>query len=87
MADMRFRCPNCGHVQSLQDFINLGMTKEEATNRVYFSCIGRFNKDQSHNGTLGDGKSPCDYTCGGLIKLGDIIHDGKEDIYTFPFAD
>ena len=37
-----FKCVNCGHVQTIEDFMKLGMTEVEASRVVYFSCIGRW---------------------------------------------
>lgn len=74
----RFRCPVCGHVQTFQDFVDLGLTKEDACGVFYFSCIGRWMEDTK--GTLKNKKSPCDYTCGGLLRLGDFVknNEGKD---------
>jgi hypothetical protein len=36
----RFICPSCGHVQTLQDFLSLGMHRRQAEQIVGFSCIG-----------------------------------------------
>ncbi|SMP00279.1 hypothetical protein SAMN06265361_10155 [Laceyella tengchongensis] len=33
-----FECPQCGHVQSIEDFINLNL---DAT-RAYKDCLGRY---------------------------------------------
>jgi len=59
-----FECPNCGHVQSTEDFEKVNVENPE--NVVFYSCIGRFIPSE---GTIGNGKSPCNYTNGGLFNL------------------
>ena len=49
----KFKCVNCGEVQSYHDFKEAGVENPE--NYVYFSCIGRFVKSRG-----------CDWTLGGL---------------------
>jgi len=82
----KFRCPACGHVQTVEDFRRYkdrGATPDGA----YKNCIGRFMDDSE--GTLMNKKSPCDYAIYGLLQLGGynvILPDGKT-VRTFPFAD
>jgi len=59
-AKWRFVCPACGHVQCIQDFLDLGLDVETAYGEVYFSCIGR------RTGKDGPG---CDWTLGGLMSI------------------
>ena len=87
---MRFRCPVCGHVQSGQDFLDLGMTPGQAASRVYFSCIGRWTAGARK--AFGDGvggPGPCDFTNGGLLRLGPIrvTNEDGDQVYAFDFAD
>ena len=49
-----FKCPSCGNVQTIQDFIDI---KENPTN-VNFSCIGRYTEGRG-----------CNWTLGGLLKI------------------
>ena len=92
MRNWGFACPNCKGVQTVNDFLILRDKLKVAVKpeQVYNSCIGRFDPripvDQV--GTIGDGKSPCDYTNGGLFGLYKLIvvTDGKE-IPCFEFAD
>ncbi|MDO9356635.1 MAG: VVA0879 family protein, partial [Solirubrobacteraceae bacterium] len=67
----KWKCPNCGHVQSIADFIELkklGIIKAETDvgTLVYYSCIGRFDTRilEKDVGTIWDKKkrSPCNYT-------------------------
>ena len=91
----RFVCPNCKHVQTIQDFIDirdLGMFVGSAE-IAFYSCIGRFDTriPRSKVGTLGDPKEYCDYTIGGLfplVKTVVIRPDGKENsVFEFAEAD
>ena len=52
----KFKCPNCGGTQSIQDFLDNGV--KDPDRQVYFNCIGRFVAD------IG-----CDWSLGGLFKL------------------
>ena len=82
----KFKCANCGHVQCAEDFKKLGMTSEEISGVVHFSCIGRWMKGTQ--GTLGNKKQPCDYTLGGLLPLNTIQVKRDDDIFkVFEFAD
>ena len=51
-------CPSCHEEQTMQDFIDAGMTKEDAMGRAYFSCIGRVVKGRG-----------CDWSLGGLLQM------------------
>lgn len=90
LRQIRFICPVCKHVQSGQDFLDLGMTPEKAATRAGFSCIGRW-MDSCRDAFTGEGSGPCNYTNGGLIRLGPIRVDNAEwndgSIYVFDFAD
>jgi hypothetical protein len=67
----KFRCPNCGHVQSVADFIELREKKisDVHPETAYFSCIGRFDTRIKKVGEVGNKISPCNYTNGGLFCL------------------
>ena len=82
-----FVCPNCHHIQSVDDFLELKelgiYTRDSLPEDAYFNCIGRFDVriPGEKLGTFGDGKSPCDYTMGGFFPLCQTIvisGDGKE---------
>jgi len=88
----KFRCANCGHVQSMADFIALREAGlfEGDPQVAYFSCIGRFDTrlPSSKVGTLGDPKEYCNYTLGGLIPLNKtIVLGGDVELSVFEFAD
>ncbi len=79
----RFKCSNCGHIQSMNDFIELrekGITDVEPQT-AYFSCIGRFDSRLPKVGQIGDNISPCNYTLGGLLCFAHtfvVDEEGKE---------
>lgn len=70
----RFRCVKCGHVQTAQDFRDIGV---DPNGVLYFSCIGRWLKDVG-----------CDWTLGGLLTIHEReITDGVKSTPVFLFAD
>lgn len=78
--DVEFRCPSCGHVQSVNSLMknNLGLTKKDAYLAVFSKCEGRINKDYG-----------CDWTLYGLLHIHNMIilnEDGGK-IPAFDFAD
>lgn len=88
-----FICPNCKHVQTMNDFIELRELGifEGDPQVAYFSCIGRYDAriPNKNIGKIGSDKSPCDYTLGGLfhfVKTLIIDGDGKEH-RVFEFGD
>ena len=56
IKDWKFKCPKCGEVQTLEDFIKQGVKEPEEY--FHFSCIGRFDKSRG-----------CDWTLGGLFQI------------------
>ena len=76
----KFKCPSCGHVQSVESVIihNQELTEKEVSEWIYFNCEGRTNP-----------KHGCDWTLGGLLgihKLEVVQQDGST-ISVFEFAD
>ncbi len=77
----RFVCPSCGHVQSVEDFIELkrlGILTVDVDSVVAFSCIGRFDTriPDDKVGTIFDKepkRQPCNYTNGGLFCLANLM--------------
>lgn len=91
----KWKCSNCGHVQTIADFLELkklGIIKQEVDvgTLVYFSCIGRFDTriPVENVGTIGDKKSPCNYTLGGLFRLAEtfVVHESGKRVPVFEFA-
>jgi hypothetical protein len=83
----RFKCPSCGHVQTFEDFVALGMNPNQAQTIVGFSCIGRWRTSTALNvvgfGELDKG-SGCNYAGGGLFRIAPTLvkFEGGER-YTF----
>lgn len=93
--DWKWKCSNCGHVQTIADFIelrDLGILPAgtDVGQLVYFSCIGRFDTriPKEKVGTVWDKKSPCNYTLGGLFVFTDIfvISETGKRIPVFDFV-
>lgn len=72
----KFKCPTCGHVQSLGEFKNAGVDP----NYAIMCCASRFN--------LG-GRKDCKWTTGGLLAIGGVyvVRPDFKIILAFAFAD
>lgn len=83
----KFVCPNCGHVQSYEDFLKTNIPKDEIANVLYFSCIGRWIEECK--GELGNKKSPCNYTNGGLFNLArlEVVNENGSKTSVFEFGE
>jgi hypothetical protein len=68
--DAAFICLMCKTVQSMRDFIAVGVDQEDAKKNIGFSCIGRKTGAGSPR-KLPDGK-PCNWSLGGLLRLHEI---------------
>jgi hypothetical protein len=88
----KFKCPICGHVQSVGDFRQF---KDQGgnMNSAYQQCIGRFMKDPVHRPfgetVKGEPKQPCDYAIYGLFCFPAVVvvfPDGHETP-AFAFAE
>lgn len=73
----RFRCPSCGHIQLIGDFEPY-KEKGATPNTAYFSCIGRWNGHMKNG--IGSGKSPCNYTLGGLFNFAKVYVTDEDGI-------
>lgn len=85
--DFKFKCPACGKVTSVAEFVEAGLTQDEAMNVAYQECIGRY----TGAGSPQKGKQPCNWAAYGLFgTLGNgvivVAPDGKE-IEVFDFAE
>lgn len=71
----KFKCPQCGGIQTLNDFIEARVT--EPGNKFYFSCIGRWVKGRG-----------CDWTLGGLFQIHkiEVLVEGR-NIPVFEFSE
>lgn len=54
-----FKCPSCGNVQTMQDFIDHGI--QDKKEEVFFNCIGRYVKGKG-----------CDWSLGGLLQINKV---------------
>ena len=74
-----FKCPNCKHSQTFNDFLKESVDRLEAQGLIGFSCIGRVMKNCK--GELGNKKKPCNYAGEGLFRLNPIIitMEGNEE--------
>jgi hypothetical protein len=82
----RFRCPLCGFVARVQDWLDA-----KADDAIAFSCVGRWreNPRDAFMPKRSKKKGPCNYAGGGLFRLNPVIvtrADGVE-VQTFDFAD
>lgn len=83
-----FKCPICGTMQSIADFVRVGAVPEakKADGYIGFSCIGRF----TNAGPFRKGKKPglgCDWTLGGLFQCHElevVTEDGVEHPHFMP---
>ena len=71
----KFVCPNCGHIQCAQDFIDAEI--DQWRDVFFFSCIGRWKKGVG-----------CDWTLGGLLQIHqtEVISESGEKVPVFEFA-
>lgn len=72
----KFKCPNCGHIQTFEDFEKAGI--EEPKNKFYYSCISRWTDE-----------TDCSWTLGGLFQIHstEVLSDEGKYIPVFEFAD
>jgi len=90
-GDWKFKCPVCQTVQTAQDFVRAGLSKEEASTSIAQECIGRHlqNKEKAFGEKKRKKGVPCDYAGYGLFKLNpvEIIMDDGTKYNAFDFAD
>ena len=85
VMDWKFVCPSCGNIQSVGDFKQY-KDKGAKAESAYFNCIGRY--DGHGDVPMLSGKSPCNYSGGGLIGLNPItVTDGDKKTHVFAFAE
>lgn len=74
--DWRYKCPQCGHVQTPREFKEKGIDPNQAIT----CCASRY--------WLG-GKDTCKWTTGGLLRIGGVYVITKEfhPVLAFAFAD
>lgn len=85
-------CPACGTVQSIQQFIDAGVSAEDISSCFAFSCIGRFTKQGDAGITAHHRNQPwdkgCNWTLGGLLRIHtlEVVIDGHNRM-TFELAE
>jgi hypothetical protein len=85
----QFVCPNCGHVQTRRDWLELGMSGRQVDERLGFTCIGRWldPMDAVGFGEMSQGKG-CKYagTMEPNISPITVVISFGEERPTFGFA-
>ncbi|MBR1660545.1 MAG: hypothetical protein IJ705_09535 [Oscillospiraceae bacterium] len=81
----RFKCPMCGHVASVQDFIDAGANSAEC---AYQECLGRY----TGKGAPKEGDSTgCDWAAYGLFGIPKehdvIVLESGVEMHVYPFAE
>lgn len=80
-----FVCPSCGHIASIQDFIDLGYDG----NLAYQECIGRVNGNRKQFNK--DNAKGCDWAAYGLFgtcgKGRVVINENGKKVEVFDFAE
>ena len=80
----RFRCPMCGHVASVQDFVSVGAD----ANAAYNECIGRYTGKGAPQDGDDSGCNWCAYGLFGIPREHDtVISDDGGLIDVYPFAE
>lgn len=80
--DWKFVCPSCGHVASIQDWIDAGAPE----GAVAFSCVGRYQGSAKQIFDKSGG--PCNYAGGGLFLLNPVtVLDNGKAHSIFEFAE
>ena len=73
ILNWKFVCPACGTIQSVQQFLDAGVAKDQIDSIIGFSCIGRFTGQTDAGIIAHNHKKPwtkgCNWTLGGLLKL------------------
>lgn len=82
----RFKCPMCGHVAAVQDFIDAGA--EDPANRAYEECLGRYTGKGSPKEGDSSGCNWAAYGLFGIPKGGVYVFTGPEEgAHIFEFAE
>lgn len=87
--EVKFKCPSCGHPQSIGDYEALGIPRKQWERVIAFSCIGRSMPDEVPIAEFGESPGPCNYAGGGLLRIAPVcvvLPDGSERP-TFDFAE
>lgn len=76
VKQFRFQCPNCKETQRAQDFIDAKV--EGASQKFFFSCIGRWVENRG-----------CKWTLGGLLQIHqtEVVSTDGNNVAVFEFAE
>ena len=82
----RFKCPMCGHVAAVQDFVDAGA--KDPANSAYEECIGRYTGKGSPKEGDSSGCNWATYGLFGIPKGGAYVFTGPEQgAHIFEFAE
>lgn len=87
-----FVCPVCRTPQTAQDFIDSGLSEDEARSSIAIECIGRHLPKAQSQKAISDAKvikgKPCDYAGYGFFKLNPVaVEDDDGHVFNiFDFA-
>lgn len=83
-----FVCPACNKVSYVRDFIELGISKDDALEVAPVHCIGRHN-GKGVKGINGANKgNGCDWSANGLLRnleSGVIVKNDLDEFFIFDF--
>lgn len=84
----KYKCPMCGHVAAVQDFIDAGLDGQEAANSAYCECIGRYTGKGSPKKGDSSGCNWAGYGLFGIPHGGVIVMTGEgSGQHIFEFAE
>ena len=93
----KFRCPACGHVQSIESLLenNPELDEDDAIHMVYFSCEGRVNGKGkpvfSADKKLKEKPNPidgCNWSLGGTLQIHKVeVEWDNKNSPVFEYAD
>ena len=90
-GDWKFICPACETPQTAKDFVNAGLTREQASISIANECIGRHLPEKQK--AIGEKKiikgNPCNYAGYGLFQLNPVEIEFEDGTIrkAFDFAD
>lgn len=82
----RFKCPMCGHVAAVEDFVAAGA--KDPANSAYLECLGRYTGKGSPKEGDSSGCNWAAYGLFGIPKGGVYVFTGPEEKeHIFDFAE
>ena len=84
----KYKCPMCGHIAAVQDFIDAGLDGQEAANSAYCECIGRYTGKGSPKKGDSSGCNWAGYGLFGIPHGGVVVMTGEgSGQHIFEFAE